>query len=68
MIRIGEGINIMVRATKRIHGPGGNGQGPGRSGGHWDEGRGEEKGFDRRRDRLWAALRAHSLALSPAGV
>ena len=46
MIRVGEGVDtIMMQSTKGIYGTGGNGQGPGRSAGHQDEGMGEEKGL-----------------------
>jgi hypothetical protein len=45
MIRAGDGIDvIMIWSTKGSYGTGGDGQGPGRSAGHRDEGMGEEKG------------------------
>jgi len=45
VIRVGEGIDvIMIWSTKGVYGTGGR-QGPGRSAGHRDEGMGEEKGL-----------------------
>ena len=45
MIRARDGIDvIMIWSTKGSYRTGGDGQGPGRSAGHRDEGMGEEKG------------------------